>query len=315
MLPEIWKNFNKTIQNSILNFNYKFEEKDSFNILYENLFHKLADVKCLGELGESLKEMLKSMDAKHPEINTFFYNLIGLQAIEEITEIVEIQNFCNRKAFKSVGNRIKELLGHFSKNYILLNGKTIGDPEKTNCHIRFLEPKKMWACRSKKKRQILNANKILPDNVVSLDCLNLYHHNSDKTLELKKQLLKKLEIFENLSCNHLASEIREAIKRLDDELITINFGFRRITLSTLASVHRKIFKHSEDIFIYPINEETYWKYENISNFVDLTDNFKCFNSNHPVFDHYGIICGEDTKVGFLVGERDTKAFFIGYCHV
>ena len=61
MLPEIWKNFNKAIQNSILNFNYKFEEKDAFNVLYENVFVKLSDAKCLGELGESLKEMLKSL--------------------------------------------------------------------------------------------------------------------------------------------------------------------------------------------------------------------------------------------------------------
>jgi len=315
MLPEIWKNFNKAIQNSILNFNYKFEEKDAFNVLYENVFVKLSDAKCLGELGESLKEMLKSMDARHPEINTFFYNLLGSQAIEEISEIVEIQNFCNRKTFKHAGKRIKELLGHFSKNFILLNGKTIGDPEKTNCHVRFLEPKKMWGCRSKKKKQLLNANKILPDSTINLDCLNLYHHNSDKTLELKNQLAKKLEIFENLSCNYLASEIKQAIKRLDDELITVNFGFRRITLSTLASIHRKVLKHSEDIYIYPVNEELYWKNENISNFIDLTDNFKCFNNNHPVFDHYGIVCGEEEKVGFLVGERDTKAFFMGYCHV
>jgi hypothetical protein len=313
MLPEAWMLFNQAILNSIKNFNYQIPEDFSLASLCDSFFVKSAELNFLDDLGSNLKEMLQNIDPSHPEINIFFYHLLGQEVINEISSVVEIANFCNKKKYDSMMPRLKSLLHHFTKNNLFLNGKSIGNPENTNCHIRFLPHKSIWACRDKKKKQILNSNKNLPENTSSLDTLSLYHHNSDKTVDLKKQLLKKRDIFQSLNCNYLIKEINQAINRVDEEIITVNFGFRRITLSTLASVYRKMVKTEDEIFIMPVTEKIFKDNHSVAEYVNCLDFFSVFNRSHAVFDHYGLICSENAQKAFLVGERDTKTFFVGYC--
>jgi hypothetical protein len=74
-------------------------------------------------------------------------------------------------------------------------------------------------------------------------------------------------------------------------------------------------KTEDEIFIMPVTEKIFKDNHSVAEYVNCLDFFSVFNRSHAVFDHYGLICSENAQKAFLVGERDTKTFFVGYCNV
>lgn len=309
-----WEDYNKTIINSIQNFRPEIKNTGLLEILIDCIFTKNADVSFLGDLGEKLKDFFVSIDSKHPELDCFCSNFIGAAAIEEINQICEILIFCRKKNYNKFLNRIKLLFESFTRNEMTLGGKTLGNPINTNCHTRFLPQEKLWVARSKKVKQKIYTTKATDSSInSSLDSLICYHHNSDRVLDLKNELERKRKLFENINCNLIMHEIDNAIDKLMSEIVSINFGFRRITLSNLAAKYRSLFE-AADVLIHPITQDTIESNHFLKQIIDKTDNFFFRNQGYPVFDHYGIIKGPENKAGFIVGERDASTYFIGYLH-
>ena len=197
---------------------------------------------------------------------------------------------------------------------MLLKGRTIDDPFLTNIHIRFLDKDSIDQCRNKKKRQVISnwKNYVSPiSEQDNLDILECYHHNSLKTKDVICQLNKRKQIFVEMKCLQMVAEINDAIEKLDQESLDKNFGFRRITLSSVANAYRELFKSDDDILIIPITKELVEINTDVGLFVNLCDNLSQLNG-YSIFDHYGLVGSIKNRNFIIVGERDTQTFFIGY---
>lgn len=314
MKLEIWKNFNSEILQSINSYKFHDIDFDAFYTVIDCLLSKSNPEAIYGELGIKLKSFFTHVDLEHSELKVFLRNLLTNQAIQEITEINEIAAFCVRKGYVDYILKLKNILSHFVKNKFFLNGKTIGTPAETNTHIRFIKTNDLWIYRKNKKAQKINIISDVPTDtgLLPYDALTCYHHNSEKTKKLREDLLHQKNIFEKLGCNNLLVEIDEAIQKLDFEINGINMGFRRITLNSIGSALFKMFDCVKNVYIIPITEQILNSNDDIKQLIAVSDRYPAFGHNYAVFDHYAAVKDIDADFGFLVGERDSKTYFIGY---
>jgi hypothetical protein len=319
MNNEVWIAHNKEILHSIKTIHINVDKK--YQVLeFVKEFCKQNASEVLGDFGDSCLSFLKNIDVKHPEFTSFFYNLIGEKAIDEVLELFEANKFFKRKNFKLINLRIKYLLENFRKDKIMLNGKTLGNPMHTNIHTRFIPKSNIWSCRDNKKSQHIQASKGLisftPEMTDNL--FSCYHHNSDKTQELRLELERRRKIFVNMNCSYMIAEIDSAIEKLNNEIMLKNFGFRRITLNNVGSLLKSIYQDDRKILINPITS-SYLSTLNIESdvlkFVKVCDEFPLFHFEYPVFDHYGIVGCQESGLNIIVGERDTQTYFLGYHNV
>ena len=268
----------------------------------------------MGTFGSRLYELLINIDWDHPESTQFLKSLATEACIKELIQIIEIVKFLKRKKFDNFLEKIQYLPSLFKKDKFLLKGRTVDDPLLTNIHIRFLDYDSVKYCRGQKKRQIISNWKNYVSEISdhnNFDILECYHHNSAKTKDVTTQLNKRKQIFVDMKCLQMVAEIDEAIERLDQESLDKNFGFRRITLSSVANAYRELFKTEDDIIIIPVTDEITKQSFDAKQFVDICDNLP-FMNGFPIFDHYGLVGSTKVKNYVLVGERDTQTFFIGY---
>lgn len=309
----IWKDRNKNIIYSIRNYRHELGKPKILPTLVEYFLVNNGHHNLYGELGCQLQEFLKSVDLNHPELDSFLSIFFGYEGLEEIEIIHELAKFCVRKNYNVMIGRLKNLLKFFVKNNLPHHGKTIGNPLITHAYTRFLAKDNIWASRDAKKPQRIQCKKNVFESInCDQNVLDAYHHDSDKSLQLKKELERKKEIFDSMNCVHLSSEIESAIKKIEGELISCNFGFRRITLTAAASALTTILGKPIDVYLEPIKKENIKQNNSLNDFIDSCDNFGCFNNAKAVFDHYATIRSDEDNVGFIVGERDLKTFFIGY---
>jgi len=315
MLNDAWLKYNDEILSSIENFKYEiFIKEEIFKFLK---FFKDSDIvyEVFGEIGDDLYEFLNCIDTSHLEFNSFIESLLGIDAINEIQEILNLYEYANKNKYSNLIKRFKFLPQFFKKENILLNGRTLADPLITNIHTRFLTSDLIWQSRNVKKTQVINKNKILlQDNNAKYDLFNCYHHNSDKTNVLKAEFLKRKKIFQKLNCVQMSNEIDDAIKKLDTEVLKKHFGFRRITLGSVSFGYKEIFNLESDVVIIPVNSTIFQSCKDVQKLVTICDNFPVFGHEYPVFDHYALVGCVDASQFVLVGERDTQTFFLGYAH-
>lgn len=314
MLFDAWSKFNSEIINSIKTYKFEVEKDNALNTIVECIFIKTNAAEIYGSLGEKLKSFLSHVNFDHPEMAVFVKNILGENSIKEIEQFADLANYCNRKGYDLVTPKLKLMLSHFVKSNFFLNGKTLGNPEETNTHIRFLKQPNLWHLREKKKFQkinvVIDSEYDYKKNDNSILCC--YHHNSKKTEQLRLELLRKKRILEKMNCRHLLDEINSAINKLNNEICAANMGFRRITLGNVASSLKKIDPAASDIHIFPLTEKQANEVDSIKTILSMTENFPAFGSKFPVFDHYGVVRGMEQDYGLLVGERDSRTFFLGY---
>jgi hypothetical protein len=314
MLFDAWRQFNSEIISSLKTYKFETERDNALNTIVECIFIKTNASEVYGSLGEKLKSFLSHVNFDHPEMHVFVKNILGDESIKEIEQFADLANYCKRKGYDSVAPKLKLMLSHFVKSSFFLNGKTLGNPAETNTHIRFLKNSNLWHLREKKKCQKINVAIDSEYDYKKIDesILCCYHHNSQKTEQLRTELLRKKRILEKMNCRHLLDEINTAINKLNNEICAINMGFRRITLGNVASSLKKIDPSISDIHIFPLTENQAYENNSIKTILSMTENFPAFGSKFPVFDHYGVVRGLEQDYGLLVGERDSRTFFLGY---
>lgn len=317
MLPQKWIDYNQEIKNSINNLRMDLSYDQNIWAFIFSYIQRNQKFNILGVLGDNLTDFLESCDLNHVEFPIFLENFLGKDVIQEIEEIIEIANFCKRKNYKSYEKRLYLLATKFKKENLLLNGRTLSDPSITNIHTRFLQKNEIWKTRNSKKQQVITRSKILgihEKKSLNEDLFICYHHNSEKTQELKNELENRKLIFQQLNCLQMLHEIDDALQKLNSEIMMKNFGFRRITLNAMAHALKDYYKSDDASFICPVTEDLYLKNEYVKSFVDLCDNFPIFQNKYSVFDHFGLVGLDNQKNYILVGERDTQTFFIGYIY-
>lgn len=312
-----WKDYNNQIRHSISTIKLDVEKDVDILSLCSNLSTRTNIEDVLGDLGLRLQRFLQCSDKTHPELSNFIKSNLTEDMITEINEIVQIANFCNKKGFKQIKNNIKNLCFNFRKDNLSHGGKTIDSPTVSNVHTRFLHHEKLWQVRENKKPQKIHISKTNlneSDKFKKHDVFACYHHNSEKTIELKNELLRRRKIFESIDCFHLINEVDEAINKLSMESLHKHFGFRRITLSNVAMVYKNLFPESQEIYITPVHKDLYEKNMDLKSMIDVCDYFPLFQSAYSVFDHYGLVSDPSINCAIIVAERDTQTFFLGYTH-
>lgn len=315
MFFPVWKDYNLQIRKSIMQLKMDLHSDPQILHLVREIISRPNIETILGDLGIKLQKFLCNTDISHPEYCSFLKTIFDNDCFQEIQEIIEVSNFCNRKNLKFISYNIKNLCNYFKKENTLNGGKTLDNPLISHAHSRFLEIKNIWQSRSAKKLQKVHLSKISSfehDKFKKPDIFICYHHNSEKTIELKNELIRRKKIFESIDCLHMINEIDQAIDKLSSESLHKNFGFRRITLSSIAGIYKKLFPDSQDVFIKPVDLEVYNKFEDVKSVVDLCDSFPAFHSSYSVFDHYALVYDPEVKSSIIVGERDTQTFFLGY---
>lgn len=315
MYKDIWSNYNSKIRYSISVLKNDIINNFEFHDVVNQIIKKVDIDFILGDMGLYLQEFLKNTNSSHPEYFLFLKNMIGINCFQEMKEIFEVSNYCKRKKFTHITQNLQFLTHAFKKDNLHYGGKTLGNPCHTHVHTRFLPYDKIWHSRENKKTQkifLSKVNNFESDRFNNPEVFICYHHNSEKTAELKKELEKRKQIFININCVHMIQEVENAIEKLSCEMLCANFGFRRITLSNIAGIYKKLFPDSNDIYIQPVKENMLDQYADVKLFVNICDYLPAFQSSYAVFDHYGLVGDPSTNQYIMVGERDTQTFFLGY---
>lgn len=316
MLIQEWQAYNRDILESINN-KKQPTVNDHKTLAFVDSYEKIVlNEDILGDLGYKLAELFRHSDKNHPEFGGFVRALLGDNCIKEISDLITVVKFFNKKKFTEFLTRIKFLAKNFKKENFILNGRTLNDPFITNIHIRFLDRNSIWSCRNIKKRQIIsnwkNKNLNFSENL-NYEVFSCYHHDSNKTDVLKAELEKRRKNLLQLNCLQMVQEIDEALDKLSKESLDRNYGFRRITLTNVANAYRDYYETEDDIIIIPVCKEIYDTNKTVQEFVDVCDNYKNMNG-YPLFDHFGLVGSTKIKNYILVAERDTQTFFLGYVY-
>jgi len=316
MLTQEWQAYNHDILESIKNEKLIVGIDKKILDFVANYEKFVLNDDILGELGYKLSELFRHSDKNHPEFSSFVKTLLGDDCIKEVTNLISTAKFLSKKKFFEFLPKLKFLASNFKKENFILNGRSLNDPFITNIHIRFLDRHSMWSCRNIKKRQIISNwknKKLNSSENLNYEVFSCYHHNSNKTNILKKELEKRRKSLMQLNCVQMVQEIDEALQKLSQESLDKNYGFRRITLSNVANAYRDYYETEDDIIIVPVSKEIYDQNVTLQEFVDTCDNYGIFN-NYPLFDHYGLVGSTKIKSFILVAERDTQTFFLGYAY-
>ena len=311
---------NQQIIDSIGKFDYKKEDHEYVkNIVFEIINLKNVE-NILGTFGTNLKNFLLHADLNHAEFLSFLrYKIFSDECIEEVRELLALNKYCKRKKMHSMVENLHKLCKYFVTEKMFLLGKTIDNLSKTKVHSRFLPDRQRWDVRScKKPTKIQGYKKLVDVDESSFDkVFACYHHNSTTVNNILTDLRYKANVFKNIDCRNLSSELDSAISRIENDLQSQSLGFHRITLNAVARNVCRFYSgytEDDDIKIFPVDLSWYNTNSNLSSLISICEKFPAYDNQFACFDHYGVIKSENAPFGIVVGERDTQTFFIGYYH-
>lgn len=307
------KQINDQIYDSILLASKQNQSKessvDSFAIIKYLTESSLLNI--FESVFDPLSQFVQSVNKEHPDVQSFLLQVCTERFFDKAHQILKLIDYCDLHQLT-----IKEDFVHFQK-YLndLLNQSMhslIGDPEKTKIFTRFLPTKKRWLARTFKKTQTITCKKNDCISILDNHGLQAFYHNSNLLLNIKNDLLCKKDNMYGMGCTQICKEIETNIKEIEEFFSLQKYGFHRITISKIIKL-LNVEKNSVQFHIRPVTHTAVVSSTNAARFVDLCDNFSFGDQGAwPIFDHYAEICCKNSEFSILVGEIDTKSYFICY---
>lgn len=262
---------------------------------------------CAEHLG-CLKKFLQSINMDHGELPCFLNKNINIDIIDLIKEITDVYEFCKEKKLK-IQNELscfsKNIISHFDNNFL----NNLGNPEKTKIFTRFLDENKRWSVRATKNKQIISKKSNLSVSQMETGCVESIYHGSLYNYKIVEDLKNKKNSFDEISCSNLAFEINKAIDRINESIALEKYGFQRVAISKILHLFEKNFAYSQAT-ILPVKSIKQLEGSDAKRFVELCENFNFSGSKFSIFDHYAEIKLNESQVSALIGEIDTRSYFI-----
>lgn len=317
MLKEVCLQYNNQIIKSIADLILKKKDCIEIKEIIVKFLACTNKQEIFGDMGIKLGNFLLQAETQHPELYCFIEKTIGINGLNEISQIIQLHKYCKSKKLNFIKNNLFRLCKFFVPENVFLSGKSLEFLDQSKIHTRFLNVEDRWKTRSKKKLGKINGIKKSIESAeenCNLNIFSCYHHNSEIIKEVLCELENKYQVFTSMKCDLMADEIKSTINRLNNDLNNQSLGFHRITLNSIAKNYNNIFKTEDDIKIFPIDQCFYKNNNIVKPLIDLCENFPPYGNGYAAFDHYAIIRTDLSPFGILVGERDTQTFFIGYYH-
>lgn len=296
---------NKQIYDSILQYKNALNKSNDKNQikLFTSLFKSNWFVNCFPDV----HSFFTSIDINHPDIISFIDSVFYTKFIEKSKSITSVINFCKSKKIYNIN--IESILPDILIDSFNFKAVSIlGNPEITLNHIRFLSPAKRWMARSYKNTQVVYPKEKNINNIIQEETLEYFGHNSMQIENYYEQLIEKYNNLKNINCNIMAKELSTYIDKVKENLNQKKYGFYRVPISKIISIVGS--KRNFDVVeIIPIKELNYLKPRKCPDFIKICENF--FSRNHGVFDHYAEIKFGGINISYLIGEIDSKSYFIG----
>ncbi len=303
-LPEMIS-INKQIYDSILDYKKSIIKNTSKE--QTKPFLSLFNKEWFLENFPDVFSFFSSIDTRHPDLMDFLNNIFDSNFLEKSKSIDSIIKFCTTKKINNI-NISSVLASVLLEN---INSKIInnlGNPEVTLNHIRFLSPCKRWLARGYKNVQVVSPKERYFNQLIQEEELEYFGHNSMKIESYHDLLLSKYNDLKKINCNFMAKELAILIDKVKDNLNQKKYGFYRVPISKIINIVSAK-KQIDIVEIIPIKTPDYLKNRNCPNFIRLCESF--FDKNHGVFDHYAEIKFGGWNTSYLIGEIDSKSYFIG----
>jgi hypothetical protein len=300
---------NENIFHSIELNSKSFTKKNCNKKLLKKI-NSLVEKVWFKSLFENFCSFFSVANKKHPDFFDVIDNLFPEYFIEKCLDIDKTYNYIKENNIVIHDAFVVSIKKFFTEDEIKrLN--YYDNPEKNRIATRFLDVDRKWNLRKFKREQVI-LKKI--NSKINLDVkkgINSISHNSNDLKEYIKELgLKKKSMLE-INCIQLAAEIEEYMGRIKENINLSKHGFYRVSISKLLELAASIFEYS-GAEIMPIKDKNYLRQYPIPQFLELCDNF--FGKNLSIFDNYAQIKFVGGPFSFLVGEIDSKSYFVGLIH-
>lgn len=307
-LKEINLGIFDSIKNNIIIPNYDEKYLLNFNQASEIL---TSDLFLLfhGKL-KNIHEFLTNVDQSHGELPSFLNNQFDDDFLKKLIEVNGVYNFCvsnNYEIKKDIGVFEKMLCKFVSESFL----NSVGNPERTKIHTRFLPENKKWLARKTKIKQSISKKTIQEIAFVDSYGLNMFYHNSNLYKSLLEILEEKKVMLLNMGCDNLSKEIESITTSVQDIIKSEKFGFQRITISKLIKFLAKNFQFSS-AYIQPIYSLKDLENTDAYDIINFCENVNINKKDCSIFDHYAKIILDGANISVLIGEIDAKSYFISY---
>jgi hypothetical protein len=297
---------NKNIFFSIKSYSVNINKNNGNKVLFNNL-NKLIKRTWFRSLFPSFCSFYSSANKKHPDFLDVLESLFTNKFISKCMDIDKTYNYIKQNNMQIHDAFLNGVKKFFTEEEI----KKINyydNPEENRIATRFLDINKKWNTRKLKREQIILKEVNSKIKLDSVKDINSICHDSKVLNKFVDDLnLKKKSMLE-INCMQLASEIDEYINRIKENINLSKYGFYRVSISKLLELASSMFKY-RSAEIIPIKDKDYLKQYDIPDFLKLCDNF--FGKNLSIFDHYAKIKFIDGPMSFLIGEIDSKSYFVG----
>jgi hypothetical protein len=247
---------------------------------------------------------------KHPDFHFLINDIFSEKIIEKSLDINKTNEFIKKNNITihdAFNNSIKKFFTEEEVRKI----NYYNDPEENRTATRFLDYQKKWNTRKTKRDQVIlkeTNSKISYD--LNKSILSICH-NSKSIFEYIRNLNQKKQSLLEINCIQLAAEIDEYLLKIKENINLSRHGFFRVSISKLLDLASSLFEY-RGAEIFPIKDKDYLSQFPIPNFIDLCDNY--FGKNLSIFDHYAHVKFVGGPFSFLIGEIDSKSYFVGLIH-
>ena len=254
---------------------------------------------------ENVIDFTKSINNKHPDLQGYLEKFLNFEILQKINDFYKLEKYINKNNFNFSNN----IDSFFDCIFSGVNKKEIYrivDPSKNKISTRFLPYEKRWQARESKRIQNIKKENSNGLNTFFEKDIWMFSHNSNYVEEFYKELKEKHNNFIQINCFKMAKEIELYMSKVEDNINLKKNGFYRVSISKIISTIQDD-RNIGNVIVSPVYLKCLKK--DLKEFVDICDNF--FAKDCPVFDHYAILKFDDTFPQYLIGEIDSKSYFIG----
>ncbi len=259
-----------------------------------------------------IHEFFNAIDLNHKGLSGFLETVFTPAFFQKCHEINSIIQFCEEKAFslkKDLTSLSKVIIDEIQPDFL----NFVGNPEVTKVYTRFLPEKTRWLSRTNKKNQSIHIkNNTTISSSSNIFNIENYYHNSNLIDNLKDDLQNKKDVMYKMGCTNISKEICSTIKSIEESISLKRHGFQRVTISKLLRCLSD-YVHCDAINVKPITYMESLSGTDAYKFIRLCEAFPHGKDwQGPIFDHYAELTWKNAEFTILIGEIDTRSYFISY---